>query len=310
MSQGLLGNGVGGYVGQPAVGPDPNAGTVSNVMMPNPNTPTNAVTGSASAPSYSPATVGAPGSTQSTGLAPADSSGLGGLVDETQPGTGENVSNAFLNYYSQNGTPTTSNNAQQAYQSFNQSVPADMSSYYNNAQRLQDNAINTQMAARGSYGSSNAIGQLGAADTNLRANEAQANAQYGLQRAGLMGTLGSASDQSSQAQSQNEQNWMQGLSSLGFENQKEGTSRTQLVGQNQLQGANTMSGLIGQNGQAEMNNDQNLLNAMLQAGSGATADQVTAMQNKLAQQQNTSAQNQSATNGAIQAGTSALTSFV
>lgn len=293
---------------------DPNAGGPAggNVMSPNPNAPvtTQNWNGSSAAPSFMPGTTTtAPGAAPATGLQPGNGSGING-VDLTQPGTGEDVSASYLDYYGQNGTPTTSNNADQAYQDFRSSSPANMDPYYNNAQRLSDNAINTQMAARGSYGSSNAVGTLANADTNLRAQQAKDEAQYGLSRYGLEGTLASASDQSSGAQSQNDLNWMQGVSGLGFQNQKESTARGQLGFQDQLQGAGIMSGIEGQVGSAEIANDKAALDQLLMAGSGATADQVAAAQAKLAQSTAASNNNTAQTTGAIQTGVSALGSYV
>lgn len=262
------------------------------------------LSGSSTAPTYSP---GAPYPT--SGLQPGNGgNGIG--VDLTTAGTGENVSGSYLNYYGQNGTPTTSNNAQQAYSQFQASTPQNMSPYYDNAVRNSNNDINKQMAARGQYGSSNAVGTLSNADTNIRSQQARDEAQYGLSRAGLSGTLASGADQSSGAQSANELNWMGGVSNLGFQNQKENTARGELVLQNQKSAADTMSGIQGQVGQSEITNDQNLLMSMLQAGSGATADQVAAAQTALSQAQAKSNQNTAQTTGGAQTIASALNSYV
>lgn len=251
------------------------------------------LTGSASAPSWSPQSAPAP-----TGLQPGDPNAGNIGVDWSRPGMGENVSSAYLGYYGQNGTPTTSNRAEEAYQSFRGSTPQNMDPYYNNAERNTVNDINKQMAARGSYGSSNAIGNISNATTNLRSQQAKDEAQYGLQRAGLMGQLGTGADQSSVQQSNNEMNWMGGLSNLGFANQKENAARGQQVLDNQYRAASTMSGIQGQVGSAEIQNDQDLLQMMLAAGSGATADQVAAAQTKLAQDRAQSNQNNAALTGA------------
>lgn len=263
------------------------------------------LSGPSTAPTYSP---GAP--YQPTGLQPGSGSpgdvGFNGNV----PGAGENVSASYLNYYGANGTPTTSNNAQQAYTDFRSSSPANMAPYYDNAERNQTNTINKAMAARGSYGSSNAVGTIANASTNLRAQQAKDEAQYGLSRYGLEGQLASGSDASSGAQSTNELNWMKGVSDLGFQNQKEGTARYELGNEDAYKAASTISGIEGSTGQAEISNDQALLTAMLQAGSGATADQVAAAQTKLSQATAASNQNTATTTGALQTGASALSNYV
>jgi hypothetical protein len=283
------------------------------------NTNNGLAPGTVSGPSTAP-TLSAPSQNQGvittsggqpavTGLQPGNGAGING-VDLTQPGMGENVSNAYLSAYAQNGTPTTSNNAQQAYTDFRNSQPANMDPYYNNAQRLSDNAINTQMAARGSYGSSNAIGVLSNADTNLRAQQAKDEAQYGLQRYGLQGQLASGSDVSSLNQSNNERDWMNGLTDIGFKNQRESTARGQLGFEDQLKGAGVISGIEGQVGGAEIANDEALLEKLRAADSGATADQVTAAQNALALAQKNSSESTASNTGAIQTTGGALASYV
>lgn len=305
-----------GYHAPPAAGApyNPSAGTVGSGaggINTNNGAAPGTVSGSSTAPTLTaPSQSGGQYSNTPVGLQPGQGSpgdvGFNGNV----PGAGENVSASYLNYYGQNGTPTTSNNAQQAYTDFRNSSPANMNPYYDNAQRNSDNAINKQMAARGQYGSSNAVGVLSNADTNLRAQQAKDEANYGLQRYGLEGQLASGSDQSSGAQSQNEMNWMNGLSNLGFANQKEGTARYELGNEDAYKAASTMSGIQGQVGGAEIANDQALLQSMLAAGSGATADQVTAAQNALALAQQKSLQSNATTTGSLQTGASALSSYV
>jgi hypothetical protein len=284
------------------------------------NTNNGMAPGAMSGPATAP-TLSAPsqsGGTYSNGMAPYAPGGLqpgqGSPGDVgfngNVPGAGENVSASYLSYYGANGTPTTSNDAQQAYTDFRNSTPANMNPYYDNAERNATNDINKQMAARGSFGSSNAVGVLSNATTNLRAQQAKDEAQYGLSRYGLEGQLASGADSSSGAQSQNDLNWMRGISDLGFANQKEGTARYELGNEDAFKAASTMSGIQGSVGAAEIANDQALLEQMLQAGSGATADQVTAMQNKLSAAQAQSNQNTAATTGALQTGASALSAYV
>lgn len=104
------------------------------------------------------------------------------------------------------GKPVT-NRAEEAYQQFQASQPADMSPYYANARKRQMEDIDRSMAARGMYGSGAATNQIARSMENLGAQEAKDNAQYGLQRGQLAGNLGRGADISSAADSQNEQGW-------------------------------------------------------------------------------------------------------
>lgn len=201
-------------------------------------------------------------------------------------GAGEQYAGSALNYYGQGNIPGVSNNQQQNYQQFQQSTPADMSSYYDNAQRQSDNAINTQMAARGSYGSSNAIGQLSNADTNLRAQQARDQAQYGLQRAQLGGSLAGGADSQSNNASQNQLAWTQGLGALAFQGQQAGMQRYEQGNQDAMQAAGALSGLEGQNYQDASNADTGLMDAAMNAQNGALTQGSTNAQNDFNTQQN------------------------
>lgn len=123
------------------------------------------------------------------------------------------------------GAPGVSNNAQSAYDDFSKSTPADMSSYYANAERQAQERINKAMAARGTYASSGANDLISEAFTNLEADRAKNEAGYGLSRAGLAGTLGSAADASSLAGSTNARNWMTGLGDLAGASDNSSLSR-------------------------------------------------------------------------------------
>lgn len=213
-------------------------------------------------------------------------------------GIGENVAGSLLSYYGQNGTPAPTNNAASAYSSFQQSTPANMSPYYDNAVRNANNDINRQQAARGSYGSSSAIGQISNADTNLRAQQAKDEAGYGLQRASLGGSLASGADSSSATQSGDARAWMGGLADLGFRDQSAGMTRYEQGNQDALDAAKISSGIQGQVGQQEISNDQNLLVQSLMAQGMSYSDAVTAAQNKTASGQASDAR----TAGTIQSG--------
>lgn len=134
----------------------------------------------------------------------------------TTPGMGERYSGNVMSRYGQ-GTPGVTNNAQTQFQSFQQNQPQlsqDLNPYYNNAIRRGNEDIRTNMAAKGAYGSSTADDQTREMVTNLRADQANREGQYGLQRAGELrgwqntgGALASGADASSRGQSENERAW-------------------------------------------------------------------------------------------------------
>ncbi len=222
--------------------------------------------------------------------------------DATSAGMGENVSAALIGHYADTGIPSTAQNAQGAYDEFNRSTPADMSSYYNNASRNSANRINTEMAARGSYGSSNAVGVLGNAETNLRAQQAKDEAGYGLQRAGLRGTLAGGADQSSLAHSADERNWVGALSDLGFKNQREGAARFQMGYGIANDLADKASGIEASTGSAEIQAQEQLLMQQLMSQGMSASDASTAAHNTVAAQNASDARAVDTTEKAIQAG--------
>jgi hypothetical protein len=77
------------------------------------------------------------------------------------------------------------NNAQREYDQFHKPNIASepgFGSYYDNAQKNTINALNTQLGARGAYGSSVGLGQIGKSVTDLRADQAKNEADYNLRR--------------------------------------------------------------------------------------------------------------------------------
>lgn len=79
------------------------------------------------------------------------------------------------------------NNAQAEYDAFggrrpNIAAEPGFGSYYDNAQKNVVNALNTQLGARGAYGSSVGLGQIGKSVTDLRADQAKNEADYNLKR--------------------------------------------------------------------------------------------------------------------------------
>lgn len=166
-------------------------------------------------------------------------------VDLTQQGKGENYIDSVLQNYRAQGVPQTTNNAQGAYQQFQASTPADVSPYYDAARASAFAGIDNQASARGAYGSSAALGMESSAAASLAAQQANAQAGYGLQYANAAGSLAQSADARSLANSNNQMSWAQGLSGLASADQSLGEARNQSLFNNNTQLANTISGIIG-----------------------------------------------------------------
>jgi hypothetical protein len=80
------------------------------------------------------------------------------------------------------------------YDDFNQQ-PADLSAYYENAERNMLGSMNDQLAARGMHGTTYGAGQIGDALTDLNAQRVRDEADFGLRHAGMAGSLAGAADQ-------------------------------------------------------------------------------------------------------------------
>lgn len=141
------------------------------------------------------------------------------------PGAAENFANQTSAQYGPGNTPGVSNEAQGAYSQFQAQAPADIDPYYAFQRQQLNNTMNTQLAARGAYGSSYGLGQLATGQAALGAQEANANAQYGLQRASTAGNLARGADTSSLAQSSNSLGWLQGLGGIAGQGENAMLSR-------------------------------------------------------------------------------------
>lgn len=104
------------------------------------------------------------------------------------PGQGAQYWNQVQGRFNQ---PTA---AEGAYQGFQGSTPADLAPFYEHAKRRTGADLNTALAAKGAFGSSAGGQMIGDAVSNLEAQRAQQEAQYGLQRAGLAGQLAQGAD--------------------------------------------------------------------------------------------------------------------
>lgn len=228
---------------------------------------------------------------------------LAGL-DFTQPGALEQYQHDHASYFNQptlsesfakdainqGAGPAPTNRAEQAFQTFNSSNPADMDPYYANERRKLEENVNRTMAARGAYGSSAANDMIGEGYTNLAADEAKANAAYGLQRGSLLGSLGSGADQSSLAGSADRRNWTSALSNIADQGDTSGlarvlgganvagsaqiaqTNRGQNAFNNQLAMGDRMSGILGTGYGNLFGNDQDLMKTIIGLNSGVGAE--------------------------------------
>lgn len=201
-----------------------------------------------------------------------------------------------------NGTPEGTNNQAQNLERFNSSRPSlsggpGFDAYYDRAAERLGRDMNNQLAARGVYGSSVGVGQLGDAMTDLRADQAKNEADFDLRRIGeqrgwegLSGQLAGSADANSLANSQNRLNWLGGLgdiaqagdtfglnrlnSGLNAANNAQGLEqgRFQTLLGNELGMADRMNGMMGQAYGDMLQNDMDLMNSSMGMGMGLAAE--------------------------------------
>lgn len=143
-----------------------------------------------------------------------------------QPGMAESFASGAQGQYGGGKNPKVAGNSQDYFQQFQKNKPniaedPEFGAYYDRAKERSASSINKQLAARGLYGSSGGLDQLGQAMTDLDAQRANREADYNLQRrgeerqwAGLGGSLAGQADSNSLAQSNNELSWMSGLADV------------------------------------------------------------------------------------------------
>jgi len=163
-------------------------------------------------------------------------------VDLTKEGKGESYADSVTNYYAEHGIPMASNEAKVTLDKFRESQPQDLSPYYDYASKLTSAKIDNAMSSRGSYGSSNATGQIGAAEMALRAEEANANAKYGLDRYAREGELAGSSDAADARKNALEFSWAKGLNDIARGAQDAGQDRSQMLFDNTFKVANAKAG--------------------------------------------------------------------
>lgn len=108
------------------------------------------------------------------------------------------------------------NYAADAYRDARASQPANMAPYYDNAQRKAFEGVDRAYGATGSLGSTRSMDRKSEAATDLRAQQAKDEAQYGLSRNSMLGGLAGAADASGRANTGMDLSWLTGLGGLGL----------------------------------------------------------------------------------------------
>lgn len=224
-------------------------------------------------------------------------------IDLTKQGKGESYIDSILGSYSQSGIPQVGNESAKTLASFRGSQPANMDPYYDHASKLASAKIDNAMAARGSYGSSNATGQIGAAEVALRAQQARDNASYGLSRFAQEGSLASAADQQGNVGNGIQFQWTKGLGDMARQGQELGQARNQQLWDNNFSLAAAKAGIYGAGANAAIEGVTGATDAALNAKQGVASD---ALSNANA---NANASN-SATAGLLNAANAGVSNYV
>lgn len=193
-------------------------------------------------------------------------------IDLTKQGKGESYIDSILSSYEKTGIPQVGNESAKTLASFRGSQPADMSKYYDHASKLASAKIDNAMSARGSYGSSNATGQIGAAEVALRAQEARDNASYGLSRFAQEGALAGAADQQGNVGNGIQFQWTKGLADMARQNQELGQGRNQQLWDNNFSLAAAKAGIYGAGANAAIDSVTGATDAALNAKQGVASD--------------------------------------
>jgi hypothetical protein len=166
-------------------------------------------------------------------------------IDLTKQGKGESYTDSILQHYADAGIPQVGNESKTTLDKFRSSQPANMDPYYDYASQLTSAKIDNAMASRGSYGSSNATGQIGAAEVALRAQQARDNASYGLQRFAQEGQFAGAADQQGNVGNGIQYQWTKGLADMANNSQNMGQDRNQQLWNNNFALAAAKAGNYG-----------------------------------------------------------------
>jgi len=193
-------------------------------------------------------------------------------IDLTQQGKGESYIDSILKSYEQSGAPQVGNQSQATLDRFRQSQPANTDPYYDYASKMASAKIDNAMAARGSYGSSNATGQIGAAEVALRAQQAKENAGYGLARFAQEGSLAGQADQQGNVANGIQYQWTKGLADLATKDQELGQDRNQNLWNNNFSLAAAKAGIYGAGATGAINDVNAATDAAENAKQGTATD--------------------------------------
>ncbi len=193
-------------------------------------------------------------------------------IDLTKQGKGESYIDSILGSYQQSGVPQVGNESKQTLDKFRSSQPANMDPYYDHASELASAKIDNAMAARGSYGSSNATGQIGAAEVSLRAQQARDNASYGLSRFSQEGSLAGAADQQQNVGNGIQFQWTKGLGDMANKSQELGENRNQSLWNNNFQLAAAKAGIYGAGAQGAIGSVDAATDAAINAKQGVATN--------------------------------------
>lgn len=106
--------------------------------------------------------------------------------------------NDMESYWNQAQQHAPQNNQQQVYDQYSQQAPLEQyDAAYKQAGTQLDSQMNNQLAARGQYGSSQGVYQMGQAQAALAGDYAQNVANYGLQRQGQLASEAQGADSQS-----------------------------------------------------------------------------------------------------------------
>lgn len=116
-------------------------------------------------------------------------------------------------------------------------IDPNLGAYYDRAKARAADTINTELAARGAYGSSGGLGRLSDAMVGLEAERANREAQYGLDRAaelrgwqGLRSETGAAADLNDVRRSSEERLWLSNLMDSALAGDELALERVQTAG--------------------------------------------------------------------------------
>lgn len=194
-------------------------------------------------------------------------------------GPGQGYTQSMQGLLAQGGD---TNQAQQAFAEAQNLAPANMGAYYDRAGQQAIQGIDKQAASRGAYGSSAAL-ELGQSTlSDLAADRSFQEAQYGLNRADMMGRLGQGAASSQQAAfgavAGNEQqrrglefSVMQGLADMGIAVDQSRLSRIMGLFGAEIGTAQARSGVIGAADAAKFGEAGYVTEQQIGAGLGATA---------------------------------------